>query len=152
MGSFGKEAGQGDDVVCWSLVEDEVGGVVPLAGGASPVEFDREGVGSGAVDGFAVLFQPRAHFLEEAYAFGRDAAIGHGPDVEQVVAASADGVDELVDEQRAAFPALVGGGVAPSAVEGLAGLPVASYACGGHVLFGGGVVALPMWGGFDAAL
>ncbi len=54
--------------------------------------------GPGAVDGFAVDLEPRAHLEEDGFGFFGDGAVGFGAYVEEQVAVFADGVDELVDE------------------------------------------------------
>src|SRR5581483_6207838 len=51
----------------------------------SPGKFIK-GAGRGSVDAFSVLPHPRSHFLERRHARGRNRAVRHGPDVEQIVA------------------------------------------------------------------
>ena len=94
------QAGNEEFVVCWPFknMEVERGAVVVFLWGAAPPSERREGAGLGAVDRFAVHGHPLADVLQTLDArFGDETFLG-GADIEEVVAAFAGDVDELLDE------------------------------------------------------
>jgi hypothetical protein len=109
-----------------------------LLGGAEGSGGDVEDGGGGSVDGVAVDLEPLAHLLEALDLGLRDDAVGVRPDVEEVVAALADDVDEVAEENFGGLEVGVEVLVAPGVVDGHAGLPVAAgETLRGDVLLGG---------------
>jgi len=77
-------------------VGDEFGTIVAVHFAGEGAGGDVEESGLGVVDGFAIDSEPLAHLLE-AFDFGRgNDAVGVGADVEEIVAALAGDVDEVV--------------------------------------------------------
>src|SRR4051812_47376372 len=121
--------------VDWPLEDVDVKAVV-LDGAADFPWCSAEWAGGRAIDCFAVDREPLADLLE-AIDFSRgDFAEGGRADVEEVVAAFAGDVDEIVEKVARAFEMGVVLFVAPGVVDGHAGFPVAAGdSCCGDALF-----------------
>ena len=94
------EAGDEEFAVFWPFKDMEVerGDVVLLLlGAAAPREF-RKRVGLGAINRLAIYLHPLADVFQTLDAGLGDEAFGCGADIEEVVAAFAGDVDELLNE------------------------------------------------------
>src|SRR5256885_2335649 len=112
---------------------------VPFAGEASVIRtpgLTRLRV----VDGLAVAPHPPADFLEDAGGLLGDAAVGARADVQQIIASVSRARDQILNDSPRIFPVVVGALIAPTVVQGHAGLPSAPFFVRGNLLLGSGEI------------
>ena len=126
------EAGEADGAISRPTEDVEIDDVA-FDGGAAPGKF-AQGAGGCPVNAFAVAAHPAADFVERGDAGLRDSAIGHGSDVQEIIAAFADDFDEAANDDAGRFPILIEFAVAPGGVESLRSFPVFFETAGGHAV------------------
>ena len=141
--SLTREGGNGQFAVDRPVENMQVD-FVALARGLSPRLALQGGVG-GAVDGRVVGFHPAADMLETLDGFGWEGATVGWADVEQVIAAAADHIDQVVHQGPGRFPGSLGGIVGPGLTHSHAGFP-------GLKMLGGGIGFLVHGGQFQRAI
>ena len=111
--------------------------VIVLLRSAERPGFRTEEGWPGAVDGLPIDRQPLAHLVQPFRLGGWDNTIRVRSDVEQIVAAFADDIDEIVQQRLRGFEVSIIRFEAPGVIHGHAGLPILTgEALGWDVLLG----------------